>query len=172
MLHYPMTCMLSDRVPFLHLHSEEFLFEARLGMRIVDDHGFYFANVMDGLSDREAIIASISTVFRMPDLPSTNWFELKVGLRDLDWLPYRGYALLLEKAEDLLALPEEDWKEFFAILKESTEYWNNLDCPFHISLIGSERLERKIKATTGMELHMHDRVIHGCSIPDATVIEP
>ncbi len=83
-----------------------------------------------------------------PDYFGHNWDALEECLTDLEWLPGKGYVLLVTAAEQILANDEEEFATFLEVLSDAGEAWasreqGKSDKPFHIVLAVSERDKSK-----------------------------
>jgi len=73
-----------------------------------------------------------------PDYFGHNWDALEECLADLEWLPAKGYILLITDAEAVLPQDEEEYETFLEILDDAGEAWskgqtvNGQSAPFHV----------------------------------------
>lgn len=82
-----------------------------------------------------------------PDYFGHNWDALEECLADLEWLPAKGYILLITEAVQVLPDDEEEYETFLEILRDAGEAWGNGQAgmgtkratPFHVLFAVSER---------------------------------
>jgi hypothetical protein len=90
---------------------------------------------LDGLYDEFA------AALQFPDYFGENWAAFDECLADLEWLPARGYVLLISNAVELLSEePEKQFTTFVRILSEICAEWSRAQTPkpFHALLQCSE----------------------------------
>lgn len=96
-----------------------------------------------------------------PDYFGHNWDALEECLTDLEWLPAKGYILLITDAGRVLPDDEEEYETFLEILRDAGEAWGTGQAgmgarratPFHVLFAVSER-EKARRAHWGMnEIH-------------------
>ena len=92
-----------------------------------------------------------------PDYFGHNWDALEECLTDLEWLPAKGYILLITDAGCVLPDDEEEYETFLEILRDAGEAWGTGQAgmgtrratPFHALFAVSER-EKSNRAHWGM----------------------
>ena len=103
------------------------------------------------------LFAEFARALKFPDYFGHNWDALEECLADLEWLPAKGYILLITDAE--CVLPDEDeYETFLEILRDAGEAWGNGQAgmgarramPFHALFAVSER-EKAKRAHWGMK---------------------
>ena len=84
------------------------------------------------VTDEAGLLAELARIFRFPDYFGGNWDAADECLRDLSWLPARGYVLRVPDAESL-------WRSLPAAagrLVETwlfcAEEWARQGAPFHL----------------------------------------
>jgi RNAse (barnase) inhibitor barstar len=93
------------------------------------------------------LFAEFARVMRFPDYFGHNWDALEECLADLEWLPAKGYVLLLTDAEQALHDNEEDYATLIEVLSDAGEAWASGQAgigskparPFHVLLAVSDR---------------------------------
>jgi len=98
-----------------------FAFEARLLVRRID---------LMGVRDRRTLLLRIAVALDFPMASGRNWEGLLDCLRDLQWLPAPGYALLLEGAGEMHAHNEPDFDTLVAVLDQAQAAWRARNVPF------------------------------------------
>ncbi|MEO5957243.1 MAG: barstar family protein [Nitrospiraceae bacterium] len=92
-----------------------------------------------------------------PDYFGHNWDALEECLADLEWLPAKGYILLITDAVQVLPDDEEEYATLLEVLRDAGEAWGNGQAgtgtqratPFHVLFAVSER-EKNKRAHWGM----------------------
>lgn len=59
-----------------------------------------------------------------PDYFGHNWDAMEECLADLEWLPAKGYVLLLSDAQAVLADDEDEYETLLEILSDAGEAWS------------------------------------------------
>ena len=85
------------------------------------------------------MLLRIAVALDFPMSSGRNWDALSDSLRDLEWLPGKGYVLLFEGAGDLHGIDESDFDTLVSILDEANAEWKTRDVPFWAFLALRER---------------------------------
>ena len=86
-----------------------------------------------------------------PDYFGHNWDALEECLADLEWLPAKGYILLITDTQAVLPEVEEDYDTLLEILDDAGEAWSKghtaegRSAPFHVVFIIDEQDKSKRK---------------------------
>ena len=115
------------------------------------------------------LFAEFAQALEFPEYFEHNWDALDECLADLEWLPARGYILLIIDAGYVLPDNEEQFDTFLEILRDAGEAWGNRQggmgtqraTPFHVLFAVSEQEETKRahwgdernQATANTDLH-------------------
>ncbi len=103
---------------------------------------------------KAGLLAEFARALSFPDYFGHNWDALEECLVDLDWLPARGYIIVVTEAEQVLTKldDEDDYETFIDILSEAGEAWSGKrsgsageGTPFHTVLTVSEKHKHKRK---------------------------
>lgn len=84
-----------------------------------------------------------------PDYFGHNWDALEECLADLEWLPAKGYILLISDTQAVLPEAEEDYDTLLEILDDAGEAWSKghtaegRSAPFHVVFIIDEQDKSK-----------------------------
>ena len=86
-----------------------------------------------------------------PEYFENNWDSMDECLADLEWLPAKGYILLIIDAGYVLPDNEEEFETFLEILQDAGEAWGNGQAgvgtqratPFHVLFAVSEQEKAK-----------------------------
>jgi len=85
---------------------------------------------LHGCAGKDALLERLADALSTPEGQGRNWDALSDQLRDLSWLPARGYALLLPHAAELRDAEEASFDTLLDILDEATVDWQERDVPF------------------------------------------
>ena len=104
------------------------------------------------------LFAEFARALAFPDYFGHNWDALEECLADLEWLPAKGYILLITDAGCVLPDDEVEYETFLEILRDAGEAWGNGQTemgarratPFHVLFAVSER-EKAKRAHWGMK---------------------
>ena len=104
------------------------------------------------------LFAEFARALEFPDYFGHNWDALEECLADLEWLPAKGYILLITDAAQVLSNDETEYETFLEILCDAGEAWGSGQAgigareaiPFHVLFAVSER-ERAQRAHWGMK---------------------
>jgi hypothetical protein len=104
------------------------------------------------------LLTECARALGFPDYFGHNWDALEECLIDLEWLPAKGYILLITDAGCVLPDDEEEYETFLEILRDAGEAWGNGQAgmgarqvaPFHVLFAVSER-EKAQRARWGMK---------------------
>lgn len=83
-----------------------------------------------GCANKATLLLRISVALDFPMSSGRNWDALSDSLRDLQWLPGKGYVLLFEGAGELHRVDEADFDTLVSILDEATLEWGRRGVPF------------------------------------------
>lgn len=90
------------------------------------------------------LFREFAQVLDFPDYFGHNWDALEECLADLEWLPAKGYVLLITDAEAVIPQDEEEYETFLEILDDAGEAWskgqtaNGQSAPFHVFFMVTE----------------------------------
>lgn len=104
------------------------------------------------------LFAEFAKVMELPDYFGHNWDALEECLADLEWMPAKGYVLLLTDAEQILSQDEEDYATLLEVLSDAGEAWASGQAgmgerpvtPFHVLFAVTER-GKTARAHWGMQ---------------------
>ncbi|MDF0649958.1 MAG: hypothetical protein CV081_08865 [Nitrospira sp. LK265] len=86
-----------------------------------------------------------------PDYFGHNWDALEECLADLEWLPAKGYILLITDTQAVLPEDEDEYDTLLEILDDAGEAWSQghtadgRSAPFHVVFIIAEQDKSKRK---------------------------
>lgn len=83
-----------------------------------------------GCQNKATLLLRIAVALDFPMSSGRNWDALSDSLRDLQWLPARGYVLLFEGAGDLHRIDESSFDTLVSILDEANTAWAAREVPF------------------------------------------
>lgn len=104
------------------------------------------------------LFAEFARAMKFPDYFGHNWDALEECLADLEWLPAKGYVLLITDAVSVLPNDDTEYENLLEILSDAGETWGNGQAetsarrgtPFHALFAVSER-DRSARAHWGMK---------------------
>ena len=104
------------------------------------------------------LFAEFARALKFPDYFGHNWDALEECLADLEWLPAKGYIVLITDAAAVLSNDETEYETFLEILCDAGEAWGSGQAgmgarraiPFHVLFAVSKR-EKAKRAHWGME---------------------
>ncbi len=75
---------------------------------------------------KAGLLDEFSRIFSFPEYFGHNWDALEECLADLEWLPAKGYLIVVTEADQVLTKPDEedDFETFVEILSEAGEAWS------------------------------------------------
>jgi hypothetical protein len=87
---------------------------------------------LSGVDSKETLLARLGEAFRFPEYSGQNWDAFEESVRDLSWVPAKGYVLVAMNAEGF-------WRKtprLGGALVESwvfcAQEWQRESIPFHI----------------------------------------
>jgi hypothetical protein len=103
------------------------------------------------------LLTECARALDFPDYFGHNWDALEECLADLEWLPAKGYVLLITDAGCVLPDDDEEYETFLEILRDAGEAWGSGQAgmgtrratPFHVLFAVSEQ-EKAKRAHWGM----------------------
>ncbi len=90
-----------------------------------------------GLDGERELLRELARVFRFPEYFGENWDALDECLRDLEWLPARGYVLRVREAEALWRRLPVAAGKLVEVWLFSAEKWAERGVPFHLAFLWS-----------------------------------
>jgi hypothetical protein len=104
------------------------------------------------------LLTECARALDFPDYFGHNWDALEECLADLEWLPAKGYVLLVTDAGCVLPDDDEEYETFLEILRDAGEAWGSGQAgmgtrratPFHVLFAVSEQ-EKAKRAHWGMK---------------------
>ena len=85
--------------------------------------------------DKADFIAHVAKGLKFPDWFGANWDAFADCLTDLDWLPAKGYVVILEKSKHFCAGHRHEFEEAMEVMAETSAFWREQGKPFW-TLIG------------------------------------
>jgi hypothetical protein len=85
--------------------------------------------------DKEDFLADASKAMRFPERLSADWDAFAGGLKDLSWLPARGWVVILEKSKHFAGGHGGEFKDAMQAMAAAAEHWRAQGKPFW-TLIG------------------------------------
>lgn len=113
----------------------------------------YVLRTIQGKKCRTAsdLFGEFARALAFPDYFGHNWDALEECLSDLEWLPAKGYILLITDTQAVLPEAEEEYETLLEIFDDAGEAWskghtaNGRSAPFHVVFIIDEQDKSKRK---------------------------
>jgi hypothetical protein len=98
----------------------------------------YFVAWVNGksITSHEAFLADVSRRLQFPAYFGQNWDAFEECIRDLDWLPARGYVLVLDGFDWFARSDPKNWKIGLDVLEEAVNTWSRTRTPMYVLLHG------------------------------------
>jgi len=97
------------------------------------------------------LFGEFARALAFPDYFGHNWDALEECLADLEWLPAKGYILLITETQAVLPEAEEEYETLLDVLDDAGEAWSNGHtadgrcAPFHVVFVITEQDKSKRK---------------------------
>jgi RNAse (barnase) inhibitor barstar len=149
-----LTALQSTKKPWVHLLIMQNGRQLDLAQNVPAN---FVVKIVSGVKckTKSGLLAEFARALSFPDYFGHNWDALEECLADLDWLPARGYIIVVTEAEQVLTKldDEDDYETFIEILSEAGEAWSSKrsgaiageGTPFHTVLTVSEKYKHKRK---------------------------
>ena len=85
--------------------------------------------------DKADFIDHVAKGLKFPDWFGANWDAFADCLTDLEWLPAKGYVVILEKSKHFCAGHRHEFEEAMEVMAETGAFWREQGKPFW-TLIG------------------------------------
>lgn len=92
---------------------------------------------MERLATHKGFLAETGRVLNFPDYYGQNWDAFEECIRDLSWLPARGYLLVLAGYDRLARSDPENRAIGSEVLEEAVNTWSRTESPMVVLLQGS-----------------------------------
>jgi hypothetical protein len=97
------------------------------------------------------VFSEFARALEFPDYFGHNWDALEECLADLEWLPAKGYTVLIADAQSVMPEDEEGYETLLEILNDAGEAWSKGQtaggrrAPFHVFFVvtGQDKSKRK-----------------------------
>jgi hypothetical protein len=97
------------------------------------------------------VFGEFSRALAFPDYFGHNWDGLEECLADLEWLPAKGYVVIVNDAQCMLPDDEEEYQTLLEVLSDAGEAWSQghtadgRRAPFHVlfAVTPEEKSKRK-----------------------------
>jgi RNAse (barnase) inhibitor barstar len=97
------------------------------------------------------VFSEFARALDFPDYFGHNWDGLEECLADLEWLPAKGYVVLVNDAQCVIPDDEEEYETLLEVLNDAGEAWSQghtadgRRAPFHVLFAVSEQEKVKRK---------------------------
>jgi RNAse (barnase) inhibitor barstar len=95
----------------------------------------------------------LSAAAKFPAYFGQNWDSVSDLLRDLSWMPAKGYVLLITNGDHLMQMESRDIAILFQVIEAAIQNWRDergeynertTPIPFHLVLCGANELRTKL----------------------------
>jgi len=145
----PLPQLCSTKAPRVHLVVLDGGQTPRSGLAVPPG---FLARTIDGRrgKTKAGLLAEFARALEFPSDSGRNWDAFEELLADLEWLPAKGYLLIVRHADQLLTRDPEDYDVFIDILRGVAEEWatprqgepKRPAVPFHVCLVVGRGRER------------------------------
>jgi hypothetical protein len=90
---------------------------------------------IDHAHDRNDFLEEASHAMRFPENLAADWEVFAGGLKDLSWLPSKGWVVILEKSKHFCGGHRSEFKDAMEPMVAAAEHWRGRGKPFW-TLIG------------------------------------
>ena len=87
--------------------------------------------------DKEHFAEHVAEAMRFPD-PSGDWSAFAIGLKDLAWMPSKGWVVILEKSKHFAGGHGHEFKDAMAAMSAAADHWRAQGKPFWTFIGGPE----------------------------------
>jgi len=116
------------------------------------------------------VFNEFARALEFPDYFGHNWDALEECLADLEWLPAKGYVVLITEAQAVIPDDEEEYETLLEVLNDAGEAWSKGQtttgrrAPFHVFFAVSRQEKVKRKHWGLKELPLTDAARSGESL--------
>jgi RNAse (barnase) inhibitor barstar len=102
---------------------------------VVDELG-YMLFCLDGsvIASADDLLNGLSDIMKFPDYFGYDWNPLTDCLRDMEWLPAKGYVILFSHPANFKRNSPNSFKIFLEIIETVFEYWSSRQIRFLLIL--------------------------------------
>ncbi len=112
----------------------------------VQPYGWQSAHLVgEQIATKAALLHACATAFHFPNYFGHNWDALEDSLRDLAWLPAKGYLLLYDNVSTLAKPQPQEWAIALAIFQEVSAHWQQMHIPFVLLLRNAGRFASSVE---------------------------
>lgn len=101
---------------------------------------------LSGITSKMQLLDAIGKALSFPDYYGQNWDSLEECLRDFD--EGKGWLIILDEADNLLALPRQDFATFVSILSDTANFWSAEGRVFGVLFVGSPSLNEALSVAS------------------------
>ena len=80
--------------------------------------------------DKDDFLAEASRAMRFPELAGGGWDDFARGLKDLSWMPAKGWVVILEKSKHFCGGHAREFKDAMAAMSAAADHWRGQGKPF------------------------------------------
>ncbi|MBV9039228.1 MAG: barstar family protein [Acidobacteriaceae bacterium] len=97
---------------------------------------------LSGVTSKTGLLDAIVKALSFPDYYSRNWDSLEECLRDFN--QGKGWLVVFDQADNLLALPRQDLATLESILPDTAHFWSTEGRIFGALFVGSSSLNNAL----------------------------
>jgi len=97
------------------------------------------------------VFKEFARALEFPDYFGHNWDALEECLADLEWLPAKGYVVVITDAQSVIPDDDEEYETLLEVLSDAGEAWSKGQtpdgrrAPFHVFFVASAQDKSKRK---------------------------
>lgn len=91
---------------------------------------FYLAG--QGITSKRQFLQACAQAMEFPAYFGHNWDAFEECIRDLSWLPARGYLLLYDDVANFARHSPDEWATAAAILGDAVQHWRKTATPLAV----------------------------------------
>ncbi len=80
--------------------------------------------------DKDDFMAEASRALRYPEQAGASWDSFALGLKDLSWMPAKGWVVILEKSKHFCGGHGNQFKDAMAAMAAAADHWRGQGKPF------------------------------------------
>jgi hypothetical protein len=88
--------------------------------------------------DKEHFAEHVAEALRIPDAEALGWEGFSPALKDLSWLPSKGWVVILEKSKHFCAGHGSEFADAMRVMAGAAEHWRAKGKPFWTLIAGPE----------------------------------
>jgi RNAse (barnase) inhibitor barstar len=99
------------------------------------------------ISSKDLLLDYLARAMAFPEYFGRNWDALDECMNDLSWWDARGFVLVYERADILLAHSPKDFETLIQIVADASTSWYVEGTPFHVIITGPSSVAQAVTRT-------------------------